>query len=145
MPEPIAAPPADPPAPPPTEPGRVSLPPTDIEARIVNGILVLSVIAVVGLLYAFKPSDPSMFGAFTTLVGTALSAYFGISATREISRNATDSANQRTSDAREHLAQVQTHRDALASKLTSAQTVLSQAQTPANDNTLAQVRSILAS
>lgn len=145
MSEPAAAPPATSAPDPSADPGRVNPPPLEIQARIVNGTLVLTVIAVVGLLYAFKPADAAMFGSFTTLVGTALSAYFGISATREVSRNATDSANQRTSDAREQLAQVQTHRDTLASKLASAQTVLSQAQAPADHNTLAQVRSILAS
>lgn len=119
-------------------------PTVEIQARIVNGILVIVVVAVVGLLYAYKPSHVAMFGAFTTLVGTALSAYFGISATREVSRNATDRANARTADTRQQLAHLQSNHTALASKVMSARTLLAQPQLANDQGTMAQVRSILA-
>jgi uncharacterized protein YlxW (UPF0749 family) len=131
-------------APQPDPPGGAVAPAVEIQARIVNGILVIVVVTVVGLLYAYKPGDAAMFGAFTTLVGTALSAYFGISATREVSRNATDSANARTADTRQQLAHLQANHTALASKVTSARTLLAQPQMADDQGTMAQVRSILA-
>jgi hypothetical protein len=106
----------------------------DLQSRVVNGILVIVVIAIVGLLYALQPSNAQGFGIFTTLVGTALSAYFGISATREISRSAVDNANTQAGDAREKAGQLKEQHDQLSSRLMAAQ----------HADTIEKVRSILA-
>lgn len=114
----------------------VKPPPTavEIQARIVNGLLVVFVIVTVGVVYALHPDKSDNFGVFTTLVGTALSAYFGISATREVSRNAVDNANTQAGDAREQAGQLKAKHDQQSAKIAAAQ----------NAGSLDEARAILA-
>jgi hypothetical protein len=122
----------------------VPVPANDVQVRIVNGILVVGVVGIVGVLYTYQVPDASMFGTFTTLVGTALSAYFGISATREVSRNAVDSSNQQVADAHQKLGQLKDQHDAATAKLAAVNSVVGPAPAMnAPEPTLAQLRTIL--
>ncbi len=161
--DPPTTPPAQPPPQPPPAGGSTSSPSAiDIQARIVNGILVVGVVGIVGMLYTYKGADASMFGTFTTLVGTALSAYFGISATREVSRNAVDSSNQQTADANQQLGQVTQQHAVAQGKVEALKSLVGPAPAPASDpppgappagvpapdpqlrHTMSQIRNILA-
>jgi hypothetical protein len=68
---------------------------SDVWPRIVNGLVVIAVLGIAAYVFNLLGSNvkDTSFGAFTTLVGTALAAYFGISATREAGRNAIEAVS----------------------------------------------------
>ena len=98
--------------------------------RVVNGIVVIALLGIAA--YVFHQLGDGVkeqsFGAFTTLIGTALAAFFGISATREASRNALDAVNANTDQAK---------------KLQAAQDVLSTPAAAPGHPVVDQLRTIL--
>lgn len=74
--------------------------PADALSRAINAVVVIVVIGIAAYVYSTQTTkDAALFGAFTTFVGTVIAAFFGISATTQVSRSAVDSANQRVADA----------------------------------------------
>jgi hypothetical protein len=106
-----------------------TLPPSDTASRIVNAVVVVVVLAIAAFVFVtvfdnahekVLPTASTLYGAFTTLIGTAIAAYFGISATRDVSNRATDSiaaAGQLAGDNRERLGALSGKLDALRSAL----------------------------
>jgi hypothetical protein len=115
----------------------------DTSGRIVNAIVVLGALIVAGLAilimapHAGDDKFLALFGSFTTLIGTALAAYFGISATRDVA----SSASAQVADAHQNAADAQ-------GKLKAAQAIVN---APANGDpggadahpALATLRSVL--
>jgi hypothetical protein len=73
----------------------------------------------------------ALFGSFTTFVGTALTAYFGISATRDVARNANDTVASTT------------QRGAVESSALRERLAGTEARMSATDDVVAKVKTIL--
>lgn len=94
-----------------------------------------------------------LFGSFTTLVGTAIAAYFGISATREASHEASTSATtlathstQLAGDLRDHIDTLKQQNVAQADKLGQVKDILNATDPnkPDHASALDQARTLLA-
>jgi hypothetical protein len=112
-------------------------PPADTLNRAINAIVVVAAMGIAAYIYnvALANKDATLFGAFTTFVGTVIAAYFGITATTQVSRTAVDGANQRVADAHQQLGAVQQKLSAVADFAASAD--------PADPNHMQALRKLL--
>jgi len=115
-------------------------PPAETASRIVNGLVVVAALGIAALVFnVLQDKNATAFGAFTTLVGTAIAAYFGISATREASRNAVETVAAAT---QQSAARSEEH-GAAAAKLAAVKSAVAN-NDPANSGaTVAQLRNIV--
>lgn len=113
---------------------------TDTAGRIVNAAVVLIALGIAAVAFCVLVGNKdtlaagsSLFGGFTTLIGTAIAAYFGITATRDVA----NTSGAQLANAHDQLGDAN-------GKLAAINSVVSNADRGAAHPASDQIRSIIA-